>query len=171
MAGYVEGSMAKDEFVQVRAKYHWLVWLKFYVNLLFFGGVAVACVAAGIGMYSKDKPMFALIFGAIALVTAIYILFVFLKLKLTEMACTNRRVIFKSGIVSLKTAEVKVDKIESIQIEQTFWGRILGCGNIIFSGTGTTKVEFFNVSRPWKIKTKIEEVLSESSPTKAEDDD
>ena len=122
-------------------------------------------------MYSNDNVVFAIIFGVIALLMAIYVLFTFLKLKLTEMACTNRRVIFKSGIVSLKTAEVKVDKIESIQIEQTFWGRILGCGNIIFSGTGTTKVEFFNVSRPWKIKTEIEEVLSDSPAAKTEDED
>ena len=51
MAGYVEGSMAKDEFVKVKAKYHWLVWLKFYFNLLFFGGVAVACLHKGMDSY------------------------------------------------------------------------------------------------------------------------
>ena len=170
MEKYFEGSMTKDEFVKVRAKYHWLVWLKFYLNLLFFGAVAFVCAVAGAKMYFSEQTIFAAIFVAISFVLGLYILLEFLRLKLTEMACTNRRIIFKTGIVSLKTAEVKVDKIESIQSEQTFWGRILGCGNIIFSGTGTTKVEFFNVSGPWKIKTKIEEVLAENPKNHSNDE-
>ena len=78
------------------------------------------------------------------------------------MVCTSRRVVFKTGIISIKTAEIKIDKIESIQIEQSFWGRILGYGNICFSGTGTAKVEFFYVDNPWQIKPQIEEAIDES---------
>ncbi|MBP5399159.1 MAG: PH domain-containing protein [Alphaproteobacteria bacterium] len=161
MENYVEGSMAKDEVMQVRAKFHWLVWLKFYVSLLFWGIVVLLCGYTGIKMYFEDNGFLSSVFLLIALLALIYILWVFLKLKFTEMACTNKRIIYKTGVISLKTAEIKVDKIESIQIEQTFWGRIFGCGNIIFSGTGTAKVKFYDVSNPWQIKTRIEESLDE----------
>ena len=173
MEKYVEGSMSKDEIVRVKAKFHWFVWIKFWFNFVFFGGVALACGVAGLNMYFGDKMIFAAIFGVIALVMAFYVYVDYLKLRYTEMACTNFRVIYKTGIVSLRTAEIKTDKIESIQIEQTFWGRIFGCGNIIFSGTGTAKVEFFDVSNPWNIKTKIEEAMADNAKEnrKKKDDD
>ena len=51
MEKYVEGSMAKDEVVHVKAKYHWLVWLKFYISLLFWGIIALVCAFVSIKMY------------------------------------------------------------------------------------------------------------------------
>lgn len=162
MEKYVEGSMSKDEIVQVKAKYHWLVWAKFYVSLFFWGLIALVCAFVSLKMYSYDNENLAIIFLIMTLFILFYILWILFELKLTEMACTNKRIIYKTGIISLKTEEIKVDKIEAIQIEQTFWGRILGYGDIIFSGTGTTKVKFCDVSNPWKIKSKIEEALDET---------
>jgi len=160
--GYIEGSCAKDEKVKVIAEYHWVVWLKFYAAFLTLGLAAIFCCIMAWQMYQDndaDVAMGTLLFGVLL---AIYPFYLFLELKLTEMACTTRRVIFKTGIVSIKTSEIKIDKIESIQIEQTFWGRIFGYGNICFSGTGTAKVEFFNVDNPWQIKPRIEEAIDES---------
>ncbi len=161
MESYVEGSMGKDEFVQVKAKYHWFVWIGFYFKLLIFGGITLFCAYAASKFYFSDRPLRALIFLFLVVALILYIFVAFLRLKLTEMACTNRRVVYKTGIIAIKTEEIKLDKIESIQIEQTLFGRIFGCGNISFSGTGTSKVDFYDVSNPWKVKTKIEEAMEE----------
>ena len=165
--GYIEGSCAKDEKVKVRAEYHWVVWLKFYFALCTLGVFAVFCWLLAWQMYADNEPEMAIGTAIFALPFAAYPLYLFLKLKLTEMACTTRRVIFKTGIISIKTSEIKIDKIESIQIAQTFWGRIFGYGNICFSGTGTAKVMFYNVNNPWQVKPEIEEAIDESLKAKA----
>ena len=51
-----------------------------------------------------------------------------------EFAITNRRVIIKTGLISRKTFEMNLSKIESVNIDQTILGRILGYGTIIIVG-------------------------------------
>lgn len=172
--GYVKGSLAKEETIKVKAKYHWIAWFNFYVMLLTLGAVALCCGLVAAQMYVDNEIELAAGTTFFALMLAAYPFYLFLELSLTEMACTNRRVVFKTGIISIKTAEIKIDKIESIQIEQSFWGRILGYGDICFSGTGTAKVEFFKVDDPWKVKPEIEEAIDESlrqASKKGEDKD
>lgn len=171
--GYVKGSLAKDESIKVRAKYHWVAWLEFVFVFCTLGMAAVFCWLLAAQMYADAETELAYATAAVGAVLAAFPFYVYLKLALTEMACTSRRVVFKTGIISIKTAEIKIDKIESIQIEQTFAGRILGYGDICFSGTGTAKVEFFKVDNPWQIKPQIEEAIDESLRQKTEkkDDD
>lgn len=174
--GYVKGSLAKDESIKVRAKYHWVAWLDFLFVFCTLGIAAVLCFLLAAQMYVDAEVELAYWTIAAGVVLASFPMYVYLKLALTEMACTSRRVVFKTGIISIKTAEIKIDKIESIQIEQTFGGRILGYGDICFSGTGTAKVEFFKVNNPWQIKPQIEEAIDESlrhtsSKTALKDDD
>lgn len=161
MENYIERSMVKDEFVQVKAKCHWFVWIGFCFKFLIFGGIALFCAYAASKFYFADMPLRALIFLFLAVALFLYIFVAFLRLKMTEMACTNRRVVYKTGIIAIKTEEIMLDKIESIQIEQTIFGRIFGCGNVSFSGTGTFRVDFYDVSNPWKVKTRIEELMEE----------
>ena len=160
--GYVEGSLASDEKIKVRAKYHWIAWLESMFFILMLGGAAIVCWFVAFQMYIDNEKHLAIGTACVGFCFTIYPFYLYLRLKLTEMACTTRRVIFKSGIVSIQTSEIKIDKIESIQIDQSFWGRILGYGNICFSGTGTAKVEFYNVDNPWDIKPQIEQAIDEA---------
>jgi uncharacterized membrane protein YdbT with pleckstrin-like domain len=56
----------------------------------------------------------------------------------TELAVTNRRVIAKFGLVSRRTIELNLSKLESIRVDQTVAGRLFGYGSIVLAGTGAT---------------------------------
>lgn len=58
--------------------------------------------------------------------------------KCTEFVITNRRVILKTGIFSLQSFEMHLSKIENIQINQTFTGKLFNYGSVIIVGTGGT---------------------------------
>ena len=73
-----------------------------------------------------------------------------------EMIVTNKRVIFKTGIISVHTEELILKEVETTEIEQTFWGRILDFANIYIVGTGHSVVEFAKVKNPVKIKQIID---------------
>ena len=66
----------------------------------------------------------------------------------SEFAVTNRRVIIKVGLVSRRTVELRLEKIESIGVDQGIVGRILGFGTIVVKGTGGTNERFENIARP-----------------------
>ncbi len=66
----------------------------------------------------------------------------------SEFAVTTRRVIIKVGLVSRRTVELNLEKVESIGVEQTVVGRILGYGTIVVVGTGGTKEPFARIADP-----------------------
>jgi uncharacterized membrane protein YdbT with pleckstrin-like domain len=75
---------------------------------------------------------------ALVLVGVIVIAAGLIKRMSTELAVTNRRVIAKFGLVSRRTIELNLSKLESIRVDQTVAGRILNYGSIVLAGTGAT---------------------------------
>jgi hypothetical protein len=44
-----------------------------------------------------------------------------------------------------------------MQVEQSIWGRILGYGSIVVSGTGGSKERFHKINNPLEFRTKVSE--------------
>lgn len=159
---YLKGTMTQEEIVLVRAKYHWIAWLGFYFIFATLGVAAIIAFMLALSAYSNNELEASIFYSILGFILAIYPISYYLSLHLTEMACTNKRVVFKKGVISIKTEELKNDKVEAIEIEQSFWGRLLGYGNICFVGMGSSKVDFINVANPWQIKAKAEEAVEQS---------
>jgi uncharacterized membrane protein YdbT with pleckstrin-like domain len=66
----------------------------------------------------------------------------------TEIAVTNRRVIYKCGLVSRTSAEMHMDKIESVKVDQSILGRILDYGKVTVQGTGAGKGSLGKIDEP-----------------------
>src|ERR1700730_2504323 len=49
----------------------------------------------------------------------------------TEIAVTDRRVIYKRGFIRRYTVEMHMDKVESIDVDQSVFGRIFDFGDVI----------------------------------------
>ena len=75
-----------------------------------------------------------------------------------EFAITNRRVIIKTGLISRKTFEMNLSKIESVNVDQGILGRILGYGTISIVGTGGTREIFPNILNPIVFRKKFQEL-------------
>jgi uncharacterized membrane protein YdbT with pleckstrin-like domain len=75
-----------------------------------------------------------------------------------EFAVTNKRVIVKTGLISRRTLEMNLNKIESVNVDQSIFGRLFGYGTITIIGTGGTKESFPNISEPLKFRKKFQEL-------------
>ncbi len=75
-----------------------------------------------------------------------------------EFAITNKRVIIKTGLISRKTFEMNHSKIESVNVDQSIIGRILGYGTIRIVGSGGTKEVFPNIRKPLQFRKKFQEL-------------
>ena len=73
----------------------------------------------------------------------------------TELAVTDRRVIYKSGIIARHTLEMNRSKVESVDVDQSLLGRLLGFGTIIVRGTGGSLEPIRMISDPLTFRSHI----------------
>jgi uncharacterized membrane protein YdbT with pleckstrin-like domain len=77
-----------------------------------------------------------------------------------EFVVTNKRLICKTGIISRKTLEMNLSKIETVNVDQSVLGRILGYGTITIIGTGGTREEFEDIASPVEFRKRFQEVAA-----------
>ena len=77
-----------------------------------------------------------------------------------EFVITNRRVVVKRGLFARTTFEMNLNKIETVNVDQSIWGRIFGFGTITIVGTGGTRELVGSISKPLEFRRKIQEVSS-----------
>ena len=153
--GYVDENLITDEVVTYRARLHWTMLVVPCI-------VAVLCAAAGV-FVARSSMQQRLPVAAVVIVVGVFPLIQSLiRRSAAEFAVTNKRVIFKAGIVNRTTAEMFLNKIESVGVDQTIAGRIFGYGSVILRGTGGSTEPFDMVTRPLELRRQVQEQIGKS---------
>lgn len=166
---YVEKHLIPGETLQYQTKLHWHVMFWHVAAGAVFALVGISFMA---GLWaSKDaKSDNSGVTDALGLISllagALFIGFGFLKRRMTEMAVTNKRVIVKMGLVSRRTIELLLSRIESIVVDEPAMGRLLGYGSVTLRGTGGTPEVFENVSHPLEFRAQVQRQIE--GPSKQE---
>jgi uncharacterized membrane protein YdbT with pleckstrin-like domain len=91
-------------------------------------------------------------------VTWLIAIYEFLRLRAIEQGVTNKRVIYKTGIIGRKSEEMKLTSIETVEIEQGVFGRLLNFGDVKITGRGISDLVFKRIHDPLAVKRHIESV-------------
>lgn len=129
---YIEESLSSGEVVHKVFQLHWFAKVPMYCWLV-------------LGLVT---------FG----LTWLIALYEYFRLRSIEQGVTNKRVIMKTGIISRSTEEMKLSSIETVEIEQSVWGRMFGYGTVKLTGRGISDVRFRNIDDPMRVKREIESV-------------
>ena len=73
----------------------------------------------------------------------------------TETDVTNLRVVHKTGFITRKTFEMSLDKVESVDVDQSIMGRILNYGNVTILGVGEGKQKIATIASPLAFRNSI----------------
>ena len=94
--------------------------------------------------------------------SGLFTLFIYPYIRQTtcEFVITNRRVVVKRGLFARTTFEMNLNKIETVNVDQSIWGRIFGFGTISIVGTGGTREVAESISKPLEFRRKFQEVSS-----------
>ncbi|MFX3621865.1 MAG: PH domain-containing protein [Acinetobacter radioresistens] len=144
MGSYIEQNLARDERIIIKAQVTWLSQFWY----LFFGGLFIL---SSLGSKNGVPFFIGLILIAIA---AIHVL-------TTELALTNRRIIAKSGLIRRNTIELKVNRVESLGVDQGILGRIFNFGSIVIKGTGGSHAPIPYIARPLEFRQQVNNFLDE----------
>ncbi len=73
----------------------------------------------------------------------------------TETDVTNLRVVHKTGFITRKTFEMSLDKVESVDVDQSIMGRILNYGDVTILGVGEGKQKIATIASPLAFRNSI----------------
>lgn len=129
---YVKSTLATKEEVLAWGKFHWIFDLEALAWLI------LTWWLLGYGVYKFLSMM--------------------IQKYTTEIAVTNLRFIYKRGWIKRTTQEFSLQRIESVDFQQSVMGRLLGYATIIIKGTGTGEVyDLPRLSKPLKFRAAITE--------------
>jgi hypothetical protein len=165
--GYIEKTLVPGEKVVYKTRLHWIVMFGHFVLALLFLGVAGYMLFYA--YHHQDMPpnnLHMLEGGAagVALVGVVVFLMGSIRRNATEMAVTTRRVVIKTGLASRRTIEMLLNKVETIEVTEPGFGRMLGYGSILIIGTGGTSEPFHRMAHPLEFRSHVQQQIEDLHP-------
>ncbi len=178
---YIRQSLGEDEELVHVAHFHWFYTLSAVLNIVFGVGLAVAIIVGAImvqpwlpAFLRFDVPQDA---GTLELIRSVspgikILAFMVLAFGLlryaqmmiikatTEIAITNKRLVYKRGLIARYVGEMNIDRIEGVNVLQGVWGRIFNYGRIMVRGMGVGEVVLPPIEDPIKFRKAIEKARS-----------
>lgn len=152
MGRFIDEILQPGETVRYSTNAHWMfylrsIWAAIVALLLFAGSQAVA----------TDWLVKALLAAAtvVALAAAYWACKAWFHRFTTETDVTDRRVVHKTGFVKRHTFEIPLDKIESVDVDQSILGRILNYGDVTIMGVGEGRQKIATIASPLKFRSAI----------------
>ena len=128
---YVREVLQPGEEIRFRTNVHWFVYLPAIV--MFVVGLALALSYTATG---SQHLMLLILSGLSAVAGVLLFIPAWLKRFGTEIAVTDRRVIYKTGLVQRDTTKINMAKIESVDVSQSILGRVFDLARSPFGGRG-----------------------------------
>jgi uncharacterized membrane protein YdbT with pleckstrin-like domain len=172
---YIDRSLIPGEAVQYRTRLHWIVMIGPFLWALAIaaGGAALLAYASsemhGAPGAAEPPPVdrSVLLWAAAGMFVLAFLMVLLARWRrsATEMAVTNKRVLIKKGMLTHRSVEIVLSKIESVIVDQAIGGRILGYGTIVVRGTGGTPEPFAKIAHPLEFRKQVQQQIDQLPQT------
>jgi len=152
MGRYIDEILQPGEKVLYSTNAHWIFFLPAIIGWILVG---VFLVLSGV-VPAGPSALICLSLAAIAAIAALYkTVTAWFHRWTTETDVTNFRVVHKTGFVQRQTFEMSVDKVESVDVNQTILGRILNYGDVTVLGVGEGGKTLDTIASPLAFRNAI----------------
>jgi membrane protein YdbS with pleckstrin-like domain len=152
MGRYIDEILQPGEKVLYSTNAHWM----FYLPAI---GVWIVVVILLVASWLVTVNALVLLCWACAAVAAIAALYLTLKAWFhrwtTETDVTSMRVVHKTGFIKRRTFEMALDKVESVDVNQSIMGRLLNYGDVTIMGVGEGKETIRTIAAPLDFRSHI----------------
>ena len=156
---YTASTLTPGEDIEIVGRLHYFALIiPSFLTILSFISIVIAVSLTG--SEAESMPIMNMIIWLPVVALTIFTIASWLKRNMIEMVCTNKRVVKRTGIINVTTEELHRERIESVEIRQSIFGRIFNYGDILFSGTGTSKIVFTFVNQPRLMKQMIDSIIN-----------
>lgn len=171
---YIQQSLTDNEELVHVAHFHWMYSLQAITNIVFSFALAIGIIVFAIKMEPiifntpgfddlswlgkvqnlhpgvKILAFFALLMGVMRFVQMMIVK------ATTEIAVTNKRLVYKRGLVARYVGEMNIDRVEGVNVLQGVLGRIFGYGRVMVRGMGVGEIVLPPIAEPIKFRKSIE---------------
>jgi len=150
---YLQRILQPGETLRYVGRLHWIVYLPGLT--LFAIAVALSAAIIGANQFGNLVPYFLTALDLVMLASLLTLLAAAVRRWTTEIAVTDRRVIFKRGLIRRHTIEMNMDKVETVDVDQSLVGRLLGYGDIVVRVTGSSIEPFRKIAAPLDFRNQV----------------
>lgn len=137
--------LLKDEKILLQGHIHWGIYWK-------------SAVLTGFGLLVLIFMIFEI--GAILTIAGLIGLAYSILMKhMLMLVLTNKRILFRYGILQVDVVDMHLKNIESVELERMLPGFILGYSNVVISGIGSRVVVIPFVANGIRFRRKFNELL------------
>lgn len=160
---YLDSLLVKDEEVIFTTHVHWLV----LAGRLFTDILAVILLIYALTAAWLPDWLDLLVYIVLVVFLGV-ILYKIVAWRSHQYVVTTRRVLQVKGILSKSTTDTSLEKVSDMNLQQSFWGRILDYGTIkLLTAAEDGSDQFENISRPIDFQTIVretkEKIVNQSS--------
>jgi uncharacterized membrane protein YdbT with pleckstrin-like domain len=152
MGRYIDDILQPGEKVLYSTNAHWM----FYLPAIAAWALAVVLLVLSRTATTESVILLCLSAAAVVALAAIYWMAkAWFHRWTTETDVTNLRVVHKTGFIKRRTFEMSLDKVESVDVNQSILGRILNYGDVTVNGVGEGTETIKTIASPLAFRNSI----------------
>src|SRR6185436_698613 len=125
VVSYIDQNLISGESVTYKAKLHWILFVKPLLIAALLAGIAGLLFYLAFGGDATWSTILPWIGIGLLVIAFFPLVGAWIASSSAEFAVTNKRVILKVGFIQKKTAEMFLNKIESVGVDQSILGRLV----------------------------------------------
>jgi uncharacterized membrane protein YdbT with pleckstrin-like domain len=150
MAYYTQVLQA-DEHVKYVGRLHWII----YKNAILLAFLTACSLVVLLQQPENDRPAILIVVLVLLAMTVVSFVRSWFHRLGTEIAVTDKRIIYKVGLIARRTEEMNITKVESVDVNQGIAGRIFGYGAVWIKGTGASWEPLMRIASPLELRNAI----------------
>jgi len=150
---YPKHLINEGETVALDLNPHWWYFSKHILTGIPLLLSLIGILALGDGDFRKYLGY---LWGALAVVWAIWLLIKFLSWKFTHFVVTSDRLIYRHGVLAKRGVEIPLERVSNINFEQGIFERVIGAGDLQIDSAGKEGQSYFsNIRHPDGVQQEI----------------
>jgi uncharacterized membrane protein YdbT with pleckstrin-like domain len=152
MGRYIDDILQPGEKVLYSTNAHWIFYMPAiaaWIVALFLFLLSRQTVTEGVVLLCLSAA------AVVALVALYWTVKGWFHRWTTETDVTNLRVVHKTGFIKRRTFEMSLDKVESVDVDQSILGRMLNYGNVTVRGVGEGAETIDTIASPLEFRNHI----------------
>ncbi|GAC1335636.1 MAG: PH domain-containing protein [Bradyrhizobium sp.] len=152
MGRYIDDILQPGEKVLYSTNAHWIFYLP---------AIAAWIVALFLFLLSRQTVTESLVLLCLSAAAVVAVVALYWTVRgwfhrwTTETDVTNLRVVHKTGFIKRRTFEMSLDKVESVDVDQSILGRMLNYGNVTVRGVGEGAETIATIASPLDFRNHI----------------
>jgi uncharacterized membrane protein YdbT with pleckstrin-like domain len=152
MARYIDEILQPGEKVLYSTNAHWV----FYLPAILAWIIALILVVVSRETAAQGVVLLCLSVAAVVALVALYwTVKAWFHRWTTETDVTNLRVVHKTGFIKRRTFEMALDKVESVDVDQSIIGRLFDYGDVTIMGVGEGRETITTIATPLAFRNAI----------------